>query len=99
MKIPTKLEGMTTHREFHAEMMKKPGYKEAYDALELEFAVLDALIEARIKKNMTQRQLAAKLGVHQSSLARFESSRSNPTFAWFCKVARGLGLKIKIVPA
>lgn len=99
MKIPTKLEGTMTHEEVLAILMKRPGYKEAYEALEPEFAVLDALIEARVKKNMTQRQLAAKLGVHQSSLARFESSRSNPTFAWLSKVARGLGLKIKIVEA
>ena len=29
-----------THEEAHAIFMKKPGYKEAYEALEPEFAVL-----------------------------------------------------------
>ncbi len=94
-----KLKGQTTHKEVHAELMKRPGYKEAYDALEPEFAIYDAIIEARIKENLTQKQLAEKIGIKQSALARIESGSISSTFAMIQKLLAGLGLKLKIVRA
>jgi hypothetical protein len=41
-------------REFADEWLKDPAHKAAYDALEDEFALAGALIEARSKADMTQ---------------------------------------------
>lgn len=88
---------MKTHRQFKAELLKEPSRKKAYDELEFEFKIIDALIDARIKKNLTQKELAGKIGVAQSALARFESGRTNPTLSFLKKVTTGLGLKITVL--
>jgi ribosome-binding protein aMBF1 (putative translation factor) len=85
-----------THEESLARSMKKPGFKEAHDALEVEFALHDALIKMRIKGEMTQAQLAEKMGTKQSAIARFESGRSNPTLDFIQRLATALGLKLSI---
>jgi cytochrome c biogenesis protein ResB len=58
-----KISEMKSHDEFMAEMFaKRPGLKEAYDATEVELVYHKTFIEARIKKNPTQKSLASKLG-------------------------------------
>jgi ribosome-binding protein aMBF1 (putative translation factor) len=95
-----KIEEMTSHDEFLAKLMKeRPGFKEEYEATEMELIYHRTFIEAREKKGLTQKELAMNLGVAQPALARFESGRSNPTVASLSKFLRSLGLKLKIVPA
>lgn len=72
--------------------MKDPEFKRGYDDLELEFKLICAIIESRMKKGMTQKQLAKKIGTKQSAIARFESGKSNPTLSTLKKMARGLDL-------
>lgn len=42
--------------------------------------------------NMTQRQLAAAVGVHQMTIHRVEANRANPTKHLTVAVARALGV-------
>lgn len=83
-------------RELTAERMKNPEFKKAYDDLEVEFTLHSLMIEQRIKKGMTQKKLAELAGTKQSSIARFESGRYNPTFAFVQKLANALGAKLKV---
>ena len=85
-----------THKQVKAELMKDRRFKKSYDDLDMEFKILDALIKARIDKNLTQKALAEKIGVTQSALARFESGRGNPTLSFIQKVTSGLGLHLTI---
>jgi ribosome-binding protein aMBF1 (putative translation factor) len=71
--------------------------RKSYDNLEFEFKIYEAIIEARFKKNLSQRELADKIGIAQSALARFESGRTNPTLSFLKKITSGLGLKITIL--
>ena len=53
----------------HEEKMRdNPEYKAAYDALEQEFAIANALIQARSEAGMTQKDVAEKLGVSQPAV-------------------------------
>ena len=79
------------------EFLADPENKKAYDSLEVEFAIHEALIEARIQKKLTQKELAKKMGITQSALARFESGRTNPTLSFLQKITTGLGLKLTVV--
>ena len=88
-----------THAEVHDRMMKRPGYKEAYEALEPEFAIYEAIIDARIQRKMTQRQLAEKAGIAQSALSRIESGKINSTLQSIQKLLALTGRKLKIVQA
>ncbi len=77
--------------------MRDPEYKNEYEALQFDFSLIKAIIRARGKKGLTQRELAKRLKVAQSSLARLESGRANPRLSFLKKVTTGLGLKLTVV--
>lgn len=88
---------MKTHKQFVEDFLKDPDNKKTYESLNIEFAIYNALVKARIEKKLTQKQLAQKLGIAQSALARFESGRTNPTLAFLQKITNRLGLKLTII--
>ena len=88
---------MKTHKQFVQEFLKDPVKRKAYESLEVEFKIYSALVKARIEKKLTQKQLASKLGIAQSALARFESGRTNPTLSFLQKITTGLGLKLTVL--
>jgi transcriptional regulator with XRE-family HTH domain len=76
--------------------MQDPEYRAAYEALEVEYQMTRALIEARLKKRMTQREVAERAGLSQVMIARLESGTSNPTLATLNKVLGALGKKLTV---
>lgn len=83
-------------RDLSDKWMKNKSYKKAYDELGFEFSLIRAIIDARIKKGITQKEIAERMGTKQSSIARFESGKYNPTLAFVQKLANAIGTKIKI---
>ncbi len=77
-------------------MLKDPEFKKEYDALEPEHALIRAVIKRRIEKNMSQKELAKKLGTKQSAISRLESGRGNPTLSFMRDLATALGGSLKI---
>lgn len=51
---------MTTFDELLAEQMKNPEFKKEYEALEPEFAIIQAMMDACINTGLTQKQLAKR---------------------------------------
>ena len=78
------------------ELFKDPEFKAEYDALDPEYTLIEQLITARAEKNMTQKELAEKIGTKQSSIARLESGNYNPSFQFLQKVARALGKRLSV---
>jgi predicted transcriptional regulator len=56
------------------------------------------LKETRIKQGLTQSELAAKVGLPQSSIARIESERIDTRLSTFEELIKTLGHEILIVP-
>lgn len=79
--------------------MKDPEFRKAYDALEGEFALASTLIEARSRANMTQEQVAERMGTTQAAVARLEGGQrpSTRTLERYAK-ATGHRLRIALVP-
>jgi transcriptional regulator with XRE-family HTH domain len=76
--------------------LKEPGFKAGYDALEDEFAIASILIEARTKANLSQQELASRMGTSQSTIARLESGASRPTLSTLERIAKATGTKVRI---
>ena len=76
--------------------MKDPEFKKAYDDLELEFKLISAILDQRIRKGVTQKQLAEMVGTKQSAIARFETGQANPTLAFVQKLSEALDLKLTV---
>jgi len=84
------------HEEAKKILLSDPEVKKEYDALELEYAIKDALIKLRIEKGLTQRDLAELIGAKQSAIARLESGRYNPSVKLLGKIAAATGKKLSI---
>lgn len=87
---------LISNKELHKRLLRKPGFKKAYDDLELEFALVNALIRARTKQGFTQAQLAKKIGTKQSAIARFEAGKANPTLAFVQRLSDALNLQLHV---
>lgn len=83
-----------------AEALQTPEFRRAYDALQDEFSALDALLQARKEAGLTQAQVAERMGIKQSALARIESNltgkKHSPTLATLRKYAEACGKRLEI---
>ncbi len=82
--------------DFLKESLKDPKIKAEYDRLQPEFALIQAVIDARIKKGLTQEKLARKIGTKQSVISRLESGRANPSVSFLKKLAQALNTHLEI---
>lgn len=87
---------MSNWEDLEKELLSDPKVKKEYDKLAPRFAVVSQLIAARIKKGMTQKQLADKLGTKQSAIARLEGGNINPSLDFLEKMADVMGYKLTI---
>ncbi|MBI3956012.1 helix-turn-helix transcriptional regulator [Candidatus Gottesmanbacteria bacterium] len=78
------------------EALKNPHFKAEYDKQQPEFAVIEAVIKARMKKSVTQEELAEKVGTKQSVISRLETGRGNPSVAFLKKLAEALNTRLEI---
>ncbi|WP_455289961.1 helix-turn-helix domain-containing protein [Cupriavidus necator] len=81
-------------------LLANPEVRAAYDALDEEYAALDALLVARKTAGLTQAQVAERMGTTVSAVSRLESSFSSekhsPSFATLRKYAAACGKKLVI---
>jgi len=92
---------MTRFEDFMAEQLRDPEVREEYEALEPEFAIIQAMIDARKTAGLTQKQLSEKTGIAQSDISKLESGNANPSLKTLQRLAAGMGMRVKIdfVPA
>ncbi len=86
-------------REFYdikKELLSDPEVKKEYDRLGPKFDLIRSIIEKRIEKNISQKELASRMGTKQSALSRFESGSYNPSLDFMQKVAQALDSKLEI---
>ncbi len=76
--------------------MKEPKYRKAYAALEEEFELAAAVLEARNRAGLTQQQLARKMGTTQPVVARLESGRTRPSIRTLERLAKATGSRLQI---
>lgn len=87
---------MTNFNNFLNERLKDADFKKEYDALEPEFAIIQAIIDARKDTGMTQKELAEKTGITQADISRLENGSANPSLKTLQRLAEGMGMKLKL---
>lgn len=75
---------------------RDPAFVEAYDALEEEFSVAKALIKARGKADLTQAQLAERIGTDQANISRWEGGTATPNVKTLRRIARAMRSRLVI---
>lgn len=88
---------MTTYREHRKELLKSKKVKEEYEKLLPEYQLAKSLIEQRLKKKMTQEDVARKTGMPQSTISRIEGlTHGLPKLLTLKKIADALDAKLVI---
>ena len=92
---------MKTFDDFLKKQLNDPEFQTEWDKLEPEFQIIRSLIEVRTKKNISQKQLAQLTGINQADISRIENGNANPSIRTLQRLAKGLGMKLKLefVPA
>ena len=85
-----------TFDSYLSEKLKNPELKQEYDALEPEFAIVQAMINARKESGLTQKQLSDRTGITQADISRLESGNANPSLRALQRLAEGLGMKLHV---
>jgi transcriptional regulator with XRE-family HTH domain len=84
-------------RALHDRWMRTdPAYRREYQALEPEFALIEAMIQARGHAHFTQAQLARRMGTTQAVIARLESGRTKPSTRTLERFAEATGMRLRI---
>ncbi|KQW26978.1 XRE family transcriptional regulator [Rhizobium sp. Root274] len=87
---------MTRLKDLHSQWLQDPDYRDAYEALEDEFSLVQALIEARVRAGLTQAELATRMETSQSAVARLESGKVKPSARTLERFAQATGTRLSI---
>ena len=89
------------HKAFLEKARARKGFSEAYEALELEYQVIDQLLKARTRAGLTQDAVAELMGTTKSAVSRLEGAgKHTPSLSTLQRYARAVGcdLQVKLVP-
>lgn len=92
--------GERAYDNFAKQTQTLPNYAELAQQADAELEIATQLVEARRKANLTQAELAKRMGIHQSQISRLERE-GNTLYEIFTVqrylAALGTGYKVKIV--
>lgn len=87
---------MSNFDEYFERQMQDTEFCEEYKALEPQYEIIKQIIKERNQQNLTQKELAKRVGIKQSNISRLESGDYNPTLEFLQKIAQGLGKELHI---
>jgi transcriptional regulator with XRE-family HTH domain len=85
----------TNWKDFRATLNLTP---EEEDIINIEKALINAVVEAREQRGLTQKQLSELCGIKQPVIARFESAVHSPQINSMIRILKPLGYTLEIVP-
>lgn len=85
------------YEEHVKELLKKRNVRKEYEKLLPEYELTKSIIEQRHRKNMTQAQVAKKVGMPQSTISRIEGlTHGLPKLSTLKKIADALDANVVI---
>jgi len=87
---------MSDFERYLNEQLKDDEFREEYEKLAPEFSIIQAVIDARKKSNLTQKELSEITGIAQSDISKLENGNSNPTLGMLKRLADGMNMTVKL---
>ena len=87
---------MKTLKEYKREQMKNPEFIEAYEEIQPEMSVIRAMIDARLSRGMTQKELAEATGIAQGEISKLENGTRNPSIKLLQRLAEGMDMTLSV---
>lgn len=82
--------------EMKEDMLKDEEFRIEYEKLKPRYEAIEQIIRARKEQNITQAELAKRVGTQKSNISRLESGNYNPSLDFLVKIAESLGKKISV---
>jgi ribosome-binding protein aMBF1 (putative translation factor) len=86
----------TTYKKFKTKSLRSRVVRKAYDALGSEYALVQAIIRHRLRKGLTQAELAEKIGTRQPVISRLERGEGNPSLDTLQRIAGALDVSLSV---
>ena len=87
---------MTDFHDYLNAQMEDPAFRAEWDALDPEFTIMQAMIDARKASGLTQKQLSERTGIAQADISKLESGNANPSLKTLQRLAAGMGMKVRV---
>lgn len=87
---------LISHKDVLAEDLLDPEFRAEWERTALARWLAVEVAHYRAEHHLSQRQLAGRLGVHQSDVARMETGEHTPTLDRLVRVAKGLDIELMI---
>ncbi len=78
------------------EQMTNPEFVEAYEEIQPEMSVIRAMIDARLSRGMTQKEIAEATGIAQGEISKLENGTRNPSIKLLQRLAEGLDMTLSV---
>lgn len=82
--------------EMEKELLKDEEFRAEYEKLKPRYEAIEQVIKARKEQNMTQAELAKRVGTQKSNISRLESGNYNPSLDFLAKVSEALGKSLSV---
>lgn len=76
--------------------MKNPEFAQAYEQIQPEMNIIRAMVDARLSRNMTQKELAEVTGIAQGEISKLENGTRNPSIKLLQRLAEGLDMTLNV---
>lgn len=76
--------------------LKNEDFRKEWEALEPEYAIMKALIDARTSQGLTQKELSVRSGIAQGDISKIENGNANPSIKTLQRLAQAMGKNLKI---
>lgn len=82
--------------EMKKDLLEDDEFKSEYEKLKPRYEAIEQIIRARKEQNMTQAELAKRVGTQKSNISRLESGKYNPSLDFLTKVSEALGKSLVV---
>jgi len=87
---------MTEFNEYLKEQLKDPEFRTEYEALEPEFTIIQAMVEARKQAGVSQSELSKRTGIAQGDISKLENGNGNPSLKTLQRLASAMDMRLRI---
>lgn len=85
-----------TFEDHLKESLTDPEFKKAWEESEADYLLATQLIEARLSRKLSQRDLAQKVKTSQAAISRIEAMNGNPSLSLLKRIAKALDVKLHV---
>ena len=87
---------MSDFRNYLNEQLQRPSFKAEWDTLQPELTIAQAMIDARKKSGLTQKQLSERTAIAQADISKLERGNATPSLRTLQRLAAGMGMNVRI---